>query len=646
MISRRDALKWGAVGVTSCFPWATQHTGAGALQSPSSDWPVHRGDPLGTGTMPGPGPGLDQPIAVKWRFDIEKYGHSSPVVNNNVVYIAGGGETLHAVDADTGQEIWQRNTSGLVWSIAVANDVVYVSDDHTTAISAQTNEVLWTFEHGGHSAITVVDESVFIDGRDRNVYAIDATTGTELWSFSVTGWIDAWERYPVIVSDRTVFVGQRDFVYALDRETGQERWRFSDNEYGMGVPAVSDGVAFVGGDRSILYALNADTGQELWQYHAPYYIQSSPAIANGVVYLNTSNLQALNASTGDPISAFSQENSSGNGRAPIVVDGVVYTPGSGLHAVDAATGEKQWEYFLDAGSVESPAIVNGAIFVAVKQSDSDVDYLYALGNADAFRATLVMDTVIRGAPSSGGAERAKVPAGTIIENMGDMVEQSGETWIDVTINGMPGWIPLEAIDSGALETEYVYIPESNNPSGTPSSGTSNPLVAVSIYDAESIRTALPGAEHMPGAFEQAGDSPQRLEDVIAALGGDPEIEDLLTAHGWQAAMARTFTSNDPDSTGSTQIVVSVNAFEDKDSALAVFPKFDAVLQGFGWTSSEMEPVGEGSTMLTWTNSASGEEAVTIYVVSGQLLYRVFVIGPEGFDSRPNAMYVVNQVLGP
>jgi hypothetical protein len=28
-----------------------------------------------------------------------------------------------------------------------------------------------------------------------------------------------------------------------------------------------------------------------------------------------------------------------------------------------------------------------------------------------------------------------------------------------------------------------------------------------------------------------------------------------------------------------------------------------------------------------------------------LLYRVFAIGPSGFDSTPNALYVVRQILG-
>lgn len=193
------------------------------------------------------------------------------------------------------------------------------------------------------------------------------------------------------------------------------------------------------------------------------------------------------------------------------------------------------------------------------------------------------------------------------------------------------------------------------PAGTPGAeGTATepptevpptPTPQTTIYDANSIRTTLPVVESMPGAFQESGDLPQDLEYVTVNLGGGPEIEDLLATHGWQAAMSRTFESTDPASTGSTQIVVSVHAFKDDAAAQAMLPEFDTILQGYNWTSVEMNQMGDGSRMLVWTDANTGEDAVTIYVVDGQLLYRVFVKGPTGFDSAPNAIHVVNQLVG-
>lgn len=167
-----------------------------------------------------------------------------------------------------------------------------------------------------------------------------------------------------------------------------------------------------------------------------------------------------------------------------------------------------------------------------------------------------------------------------------------------------------------------------------------------VYDEAAIRAALPVVESMPGPFQEVGDMPQDLEYVTNALGGGPEIEALLSTNGWQAAMARTFESTDPATTGSTQIVVSVHAFQDDASAQAMLPEFDSILQTFGWTSAEMEQMGDGSRMLTWSNPETGDTAVTVYVVEGQLVYRVAVFGPPEFDSTENAIYVTNQLVGP
>jgi len=150
---------------------------------------------------------------------------------------------------------------------------------------------------------------------------------------------------------------------------------------------------------------------------------------------------------------------------------------------------------------------------------------------------------------------------------------------------------------------------------------------------------------MPGPFTEGGDTPQDLAAVTEALGGTGEVETMLATNGWQAAMTRTFVSSDPATTGTTTINVSSHAFKDEASAKAALPQYATILEGYGWVPVEGEQLGDGSRTLVWTNPDTGEDAVTIYFVDGQLLYRVFAIGPSGFDSTPNAIHVVRQILG-
>ncbi len=66
------------------------------------------------------------------------------------------------------------------------------------------------------------------------------------------------------------------------------------------LPAVVNGVGYVGSEDHNIYALNAANGAQLWNYTSGGGIDSSPAVANGIVYVGSfdHNVYALNAATG------------------------------------------------------------------------------------------------------------------------------------------------------------------------------------------------------------------------------------------------------------------------------------------------------------------------------------------------------------
>jgi outer membrane protein assembly factor BamB len=91
----------------------------------------------------------------------------------------------------------------------------------------------------------VVEGVVYVGSDDRNLYALDASTGAKLWS------------------------------HTIDAGVGSS-------------PAVSNGVVYIGGDYGNVYALNAKTGAELWRYVTRSWVYfSSPAVSNGVVRKNS-----------------------------------------------------------------------------------------------------------------------------------------------------------------------------------------------------------------------------------------------------------------------------------------------------------------------------------------------------------------------
>lgn len=217
----------------------------------------------------------------------------------------------------------------------------------------------------------------------------------------------------------------------------------------------------------------------------------------------------------------------------------------------------------------------------------------------------------------------------------DPQENNRVAELNATATTPPEQTEAQASTPGSNTTAATKVPA--QPTPAPTSG-------VVAYDSTSIRAVLPVVESMPGAFTEAGDTPQAFADVVEALGADPNVEAKLTDLGWQASMSRNYNSAAPETTGSTQVSVSVHAFKDEASAQAALPLYADILAGFGWTPIEGPTYGGGSRSFTFSDTNLGEDSVTIYVVKDQLLYRVRVTGPAGFDSMPNAVYVVEQIL--
>jgi len=90
------------------------------------------------------------------------------------------------------------------------------------------------------------------------------------------------------VANGVVYFGSYDgSVYALNATTGTKLWSFTIGHYVYSSPAVANGVVYVGdGNYSgNLYALNASTGAVLWSY--TFGGIASPVVVNGALYVGS-----------------------------------------------------------------------------------------------------------------------------------------------------------------------------------------------------------------------------------------------------------------------------------------------------------------------------------------------------------------------
>jgi len=275
---------------------------------------------------------------------------------------------------------------GVISSPAVANGVVYVGsvDDNVYALNATTGAKLWSYTSAGpvQSSPAVANGVVYVGSNDYNVYALNATTGALLWSYTTGNVVTT----SPAVANGVVYVGSGDNnLYALNARTGALMWKYATGAGSS--PAVANGVVYVGSAQ--VYALNATTGALLWSYTTGnnFVVTSSPAVANGVVYVGSVDnalyaLNALNARTGALIWSYATGNVIYS--SPAVANNWVYV-GSADHNVyglyvESGVPYLQWKFLTGDGVSSSPTVANGVVYVG--SADHNLYALSANGGAD------------------------------------------------------------------------------------------------------------------------------------------------------------------------------------------------------------------------------------------------------------------------
>ena len=146
------------------------------------------------------------------------------------------------------QWVYQTPISG-PWQATplVVDGVMYLTQrpNDIVALDARTGRVFWVYSYptssgqrsccgANNRGVAVLNDKVFMATLDAHVVAIDAITGSELWTVTVAE-MDlayAFTLAPLAVKDKVIVGtsggdrGVRGFISALDADTGQEAWRF------------------------------------------------------------------------------------------------------------------------------------------------------------------------------------------------------------------------------------------------------------------------------------------------------------------------------------------------------------------------------------------------------------------------------------
>jgi outer membrane protein assembly factor BamB/Zn-dependent protease len=245
----------------------------------------------------------------------------------------------------------------------------------STSTAPRNNQTLWTatLDSAVRSSVTISGEVAYVGTMAGTVYALNASTGLTIWTFSTGTKIFTTPT----VTNGLVYVGDADgwIYYALNAQDGSLVWSFRTGGGTFSSVTVSNNIAYIGSTDGNMYALNANTGASIWNFTAIGQIRDSPAVVDGVIYfgcfagttdVGSGQLYALNAATGNQIwSAPTGDSDTYSNSSPSVVNGVVYVGSTDhhLYAFRASDGSQIWSFSTPAKVSSSPSVHNGVVYV-------------------------------------------------------------------------------------------------------------------------------------------------------------------------------------------------------------------------------------------------------------------------------------------
>lgn len=272
--------------------------------------------------------------SARWKFDLGGNGKASytgPLaLDHNILYVSASNDVVYALNASDGTLRWRVDCPldglGLVAPV-VSSGIVYVAGAETLyALRASDGKEIWHQKIGNEDILpfAVDGTMVYVNARDATsgnglIEALSAATGAQRWSVPVGS---AQYALP-LAADGSVYVsesssgGPGSDLYAFNGSDGAQRWHLQQNDLVLSL-ALSQGLIYGLFASGSLLAVNAADGTQRWQVPAPATVLTA---ANGTLYL----------------------------AAPGIVNPTTVSPNGMIAALSADTGAQRWSASIQSG---------------------------------------------------------------------------------------------------------------------------------------------------------------------------------------------------------------------------------------------------------------------------------------------------------
>jgi outer membrane protein assembly factor BamB len=258
------------------------------------------------------------------KHDLESI-YGAPLIDGGVVYFGAYDGNVYAVDAETGDCVWESHKSQdegvqckdrepegpIVGGLALVDDQLYFGSDdgQVWGIDQETGAVhsCRDVEGAVWSTPLVVDKVLYVATMEGAVWAMEAGDWHPRWSepFRTDA---ALLTDPVLAGDKIIVGGIGKTLFAIDIKTGKQQWAFDGGNWFWGKPAPdADGVVVYATNLDgKVYAVDVATGAAAWDSNnleAPEAIRAGALLADDVLVVvdRGGNVYSLDPDTGEKV---------------------------------------------------------------------------------------------------------------------------------------------------------------------------------------------------------------------------------------------------------------------------------------------------------------------------------------------------------
>lgn len=233
---------------------------------------------------------------IVWSFDSKSELVSEPLLNEGVLYFVSGSQTLYALDAASGKQLWIHSRQDTTSSMtirggskpSIANEVIYVgfSDGALVALNAKTGTEQWEITLNRNYKFKDIDASPVIDGDfifvnsfDDKVYCLSREKGEILWTAPYGG-----PTTPLVSGAHVFVTSSKGELVALTKKDGNLAWSRKTSEGIFSELSLYNDLIVAGETQGKLLFFNKTTGETVGSFEPGRGVFSKPSIFENLIY--------------------------------------------------------------------------------------------------------------------------------------------------------------------------------------------------------------------------------------------------------------------------------------------------------------------------------------------------------------------------